>query len=41
MKNIFNLGLKTFLYLKYNRINCFVGVLNWKSGTAGWNTDSQ
>ena len=25
-KNIFNLGIKTVLYLKYNRINGLVGV---------------
>ena len=24
--NIFNLGIKTILYLEYNRINCLVGV---------------
>ena len=33
-----NLGDKTILYLKFDRINSFVGV---QSGTASVNTDSQ
>ena len=30
-KNIFDLGIKTDLYLKYNLINGLVGVLNGKA----------
>ena len=30
-KNNFNLGVKTVLYLKYNRINGFVGMQNGKA----------
>ena len=30
-KNIFDLGIKTVLYLKYNYINSLVGVLNGKA----------
>ena len=42
IKIIFNLGIKTVLYLKYNRINGFVRVLTKKkSGTANLNTASQ
>ena len=31
MKIIFNLGIKTVLYLKYNRINGLVGIQNGKA----------
>ena len=31
VKIIFNLGIKTVLYLKYNRINGLVGVYNGKA----------
>ena len=35
-KNNFNLGIKTVLYLKYNRINGFVGVQNGKAEQPVW-----
>ena len=40
MKNIFNLGFKTVLHLKYYRIKGLVGC-KMKSGTASVNTDSE
>ena len=36
IKIIFNLGIKTVLYLKYNHINGLVGVWNWKAEQPVW-----